>query len=27
MLGWAPGTRLDDGLERTIAWHRAQAGR
>ena len=27
MLGWAPGTSLEDGLKRTIAWHRAQAGR
>ena len=27
LLGWAPGTSLDDGLKRTIAWHRAQAGR
>lgn len=26
VLGWAPGTSLDEGLDRTIAWHRAQAG-
>lgn len=26
MLGWAPGTSLEDGLRRTIAWHRVQAG-
>ena len=27
MLGWAPETSLAEGLKRTIAWHRAQAGR
>jgi UDP-glucose 4-epimerase len=25
VLGWAPGTSLEDGLARTIEWHRAQA--
>jgi UDP-glucose 4-epimerase len=24
LLGWAPATALDDGLTRTIEWHRAQ---
>ena len=24
VLGWAPATALDDGLTRTIDWHRAQ---
>ena len=27
LLGWSPATSLDDGLQRTIAWHRAQPGR
>ena len=27
MLGWAPETSLAEGLKRTLAWHRAQAGR
>jgi UDP-glucose 4-epimerase len=27
LLGWAPETSLAEGLRRTIAWHRAQAGR
>jgi nucleoside-diphosphate-sugar epimerase len=27
MLGWTPQTSLAEGLRRTIAWHRAAAGR
>lgn len=27
LLGWAPQTALEDGLARTIAWHRAQRDR
>ena len=26
VLGWAPSTSLDEGLQRTIDWHRAQRG-
>jgi len=26
VLGWAPSTSLDEGLQRTIEWHRAQRG-
>ncbi|MDZ7732166.1 MAG: GDP-mannose 4,6-dehydratase [Acidimicrobiia bacterium] len=27
LLGWAPRTSLDEGLERQVAWHRTLAGR
>jgi len=27
VLGWRPAVSLDEGLRRTIAWHRKRMGR